>query len=53
MTETFWFNTLCTGVDTLLKGTESISLSDSLQGKEVVALYFSAHWCPPCRSFTP
>jgi nucleoredoxin len=24
-----------------------------VQNKDLVLLYFSAHWCPPCQSFTP
>jgi nucleoredoxin len=31
---------------------EAVSLN-ALKGKEVVGIYFSAHWCPPCRKFTP
>lgn len=25
----------------------------ALAGKDYVFVYFSAHWCPPCRTFTP
>ena len=24
-----------------------------LKGVQVICLYFSAQWCPPCRKFTP
>lgn len=27
--------------------------ASALAGKPLVGIYFSAHWCPPCRGFTP
>ena len=44
----------------LIKGTSlqkadgsSVPADTALAGKAVVCIYFSAHWCPPCRAFTP
>jgi len=39
--------------DKLLTKSGETSTSDALSGKGAIALYFSAHWCPPCRGFTP
>jgi len=36
----------------LLSNSGSVPTATALANKSV-ALYFSAHWCPPCRSFTP
>lgn len=36
----------------LSKSGAEVNTADALAGK-VVAMYFSAHWCGPCRQFTP
>ena len=35
----------------LVRGSDTVNTS-KCQGKHI-ALYFSAHWCPPCKQFTP
>ena len=35
------------------KGDEKLDTATHLAGDKLVLLYFSAHWCPPCRGFTP
>lgn len=32
---------------------DMINTADALQGIEVLGLFFSAHWCPPCKSVLP
>jgi len=38
---------------TLVSKSGDVPTAEALAGKRGVALYFSAHWCPPCRGFTP
>jgi len=37
--------------DTFQKGSSTIG-KEAIAGK-TLGIYFSAHWCPPCRGFTP
>merc|ERR1719265_1065678 len=37
----------------LLTKTGQRETKDVLNGKRAVLVYCSAHWCPPCRGFTP
>merc|ERR1711978_764478 len=39
---------------TLIKADGSkVEAEKALENKDLVLYYFSAHWCPPCRQFTP
>lgn len=37
----------------LVDGSGAAVSASTLDGTTVVGIYFSAHWCPPCRGFTP
>jgi len=39
--------------DKLESKSGTVSTKEALSGKAGVMIYFSAHWCPPCRGFTP
>ena len=39
--------------DTLLTRDGEKKMIDVLGNSRLILVYFSAHWCPPCRKFTP
>ena len=41
------------GVKLVKADGSSVEAEKALAGKELIAYYFSGHWCPPCRRFTP
>lgn len=55
MSDTFAWSTLF-GDSLHVKGSDgkktNVTTNDHLANKTVL-VYFSAHWCPPCRGFTP
>ncbi len=48
-----WFNSLHNGTLIRSGAQKPVPLEEALGGKEFVLLYASAHWCGPCRQFTP
>jgi nucleoredoxin len=45
--------TLLNNQNLITPSNDTISLSEAFEGVEAIGLYFSAHWCGPCRGFTP
>jgi nucleoredoxin len=41
------------GNEILTKSGEVVPTATALANKKVIGLYFSGHYCPPCRKFTP
>jgi nucleoredoxin len=39
--------------NTVLKKKTVIKTESAMQDKELLLLYFSASWCPPCKAFSP
>jgi len=35
------------------KSGQVVEANQVLEDKKIICYYFSAHWCPPCRNFTP
>ena len=41
------------GVTEVLKNGTLVPLEEAISEAKLIAVYYSAHWCPPCRKFTP
>jgi len=41
------------GKTLIRKSGDEASADEVLKDKQLILYYFSAHWCPPCRAFTP
>ena len=39
--------------DNIIDGNGAVVPPSEMSKNDIVGLYFSAHWCPPCRGFTP
>lgn len=39
--------------DKLVNKTGETDPNEALEGCDAIGIYFSAHWCPPCKGFTP
>ncbi|KAI9915348.1 hypothetical protein PsorP6_008108 [Peronosclerospora sorghi] len=37
----------------MLQSGDVVPTSQALKDKKIIGLYFSGHYCPPCRKFTP
>ncbi|XP_048759155.1 uncharacterized protein LOC125668781 [Ostrea edulis] len=44
---------LCGMTTVLDENLAEVAVEDLVKDTDCIGLYFSAHWCPPCRGFTP